>query len=99
MNDPPDNTNILTQSLYDFDSIKMSNVKIDISRRDGTNDYRIWKGEIQSFLAQKKFSRVLEDPIKFLKGIAMIKQEDMLETSTSIIIFNLSYAIISLVDK
>ena len=85
-----------TQLFYFFN---MSNIKVDIDRFDGSGDYRIWRRKIRSLLAQQKLLRVLEDPIEWPDNTSKVQQEELLETATGIIIFNLSDAIIRLVDK
>lgn len=77
----------------------MSNFKVDVDKFDGSGDYRIWRRKIRSLLAQQKLLRVLEEPIEWPEGTTKIQQEEYLETATGIIIFNLSDAIIRLVDK
>ena len=57
------------------------------------------KKDIISLLAQQKLLRVLEDPIEWPDGTSKIQKEELLETATGIIIFNLSDAIIRKVDK
>ena len=77
----------------------MSNLKVDIDKFDGSGDYRIWRRKIRSLLAQQKLLRVLEDPIEWPENTTKIQPEELLETATGLIIFNLSDSIIRLVDK
>ncbi|KAM6561146.1 uncharacterized protein LOC115695027 [Cannabis sativa] len=59
----------------------------------------IQRRKIKSLLAQQKLLRVLNDPIEWPEGTTKIQQEEYLETTTGIMIFNLSDAIIRLIDK
>ena len=77
----------------------MCNFKVEIDKFDGSGDYRIWRRKIRSLLSQQKLLRVLEDPVEWPENTTKIQQEELLETATGLIIFNLSDAIIRLIDK
>jgi transposase InsO family protein len=77
----------------------MSNIRVDVDKFDGSGDYRIWRKKIRALLAHNKLLRVLSEPIEWPENTSKSTQEELLETATGLIIFNLSDAIIRLVDK
>ena len=44
-------------TCFDFDSITMSNLKVDIDKFDGSGDYRIWRRKIRSLFSSTEVAK------------------------------------------
>lgn len=74
-------------------------MKVDIDKFKGSGDFHIWRRKVKGLLVQQKLLNDLDDPLTLPDDYTEDQKQELLETTTGIIILHLIDAIICFVDK